>query len=100
MTFAVVVAASSSVLGPKNQLGVAVATLVAAALARPVLRRVQRVVDRRFDRARYDGQQTIDAFGGRLRNEVDVSTVSHDLLGTVEGVLAPTQMSLWLRENA
>jgi hypothetical protein len=98
-TFAVIVAASSSVLGPKNQLGVAIATLVAAALARPVLARVQRIVDRRFDRARYDAQHTIDAFGGRLRNEVDVSSVSLDLVDTVSDVLAPNQLSLWLREG-
>ena len=96
--FAVVVAASSSLFGPKNQLGVAVATLAAAALARPVLSRVQRQVDRRFDRARYDAQQTIDSFGGRLRDEVDVSSVSRDLLATVELALSPSLVSLWLRE--
>ena len=62
-TFAVVVALSSSLFGPKNQLGVALATLIAAALARPVLSRVQRVVDRRFDRTKYDGQLAVDAFG-------------------------------------
>ncbi len=99
-TFAVIVAVSSSVLGPKNQLGVAVATLVAAALARPVLRRVQGVVDQRFDRARYDGQRTVDEFGNQLSQEVDVATVRGTLLHTVHASLAPNQLSLWIREPA
>jgi hypothetical protein len=88
-TFALIVALASSVLGPKNQLGVAIATLVAAALARPVLARVQRIVDRRFDRARYDAQRTIDAFGGRLREAVDPDAVVDDLLEVVRQSLQP-----------
>ncbi len=88
-TFAAIVALASSVLGPKNQLGIAIATLVAAALARPVLARVQRIVDRRFDRARYDAQHTIDAFGGRLREAVDPDAVVDDLLDVVRRSLQP-----------
>ena len=98
-TFAAIVALGSSVLGPSNQLGVAVATLAAAALARPALRRVQRIVDRRFDRARYDGQQTVDEFGARLRHEVDTETVSEDLLSVVGSTLHPEQVSLWVQRS-
>jgi hypothetical protein len=97
-TFAVIVAVSSSLLGSKNQLGVAVATLVAAALARPALRRVQNVVDRRFDRARYDGQRTVNDFAGQLSHEVDVAAVRGALLRTVHSSLAPQQVDLWMRE--
>lgn len=95
-TFAVIVALTSSVLGPKNQLGVAVATLVAAALARPVLARVQRVVDRRFDRARYDAQRTIDEFGTRLREEVDPDAVIDDLVDVVRQALQPEHAGMIL----
>jgi hypothetical protein len=98
-TFAAIVALGSSVLGPKNQLGVAVATLAAAALARPTLRRVQRIVDRRFDRARYDGQHTVNEFGARLRHEVDAETVGDDLIRVVGSTLHPEQVSLWVRST-
>ncbi|MFZ0322546.1 MAG: hypothetical protein WAN48_00260 [Actinomycetes bacterium] len=74
---------------------VAAATLTAAAVARPILRRVQTTVDRRFDRTRYDGQRSIDEFGSRLRDEVDPDNVAHDLMAVVSGALQPSQVTLW-----
>jgi hypothetical protein len=98
LMFAVVVALGSSVLGSDNQLAVAAATLIAAALARPLYRKVQHIVDRRFDRARYDGRRTVESFGQRLSHEVDTDLVVHDLEQTVQGALAPTAITLWTKE--
>ncbi len=81
-------------------LAVAASTLVAFALFQPVRRRVQRAVDRRFDRARYDGERTTAAFAERLRDEVDLVTLAAELQGTVGAAVRPTISSLWLRENA
>ncbi len=78
-------------------IAVAGATLVAYALFQPVLRRVRRDVDRRFDRARYDGERTAMAFAERLRDETDIETVMADLGATVQGSLHPTALGLWLR---
>jgi hypothetical protein len=75
---------------------VAGATLVAAALARPALRRVQVVVDRRFDRARYDGNRTVEAFGAHLQHTVDTDLVQAELMTAVHGTLQPASASLWL----
>ena len=80
-----------------NTVAVAASTLVVAALFQPLRRRIQRVVDRRFDRARYDGQRTAAAFAERLRDEVDITTATGDLESTIQGVLSPTTMGLWLR---
>ena len=81
-----------AVLAPvtqENTLAVAVSTLVAFALFQPLRRRVQRAVDRRFDRARYDGQQMADVFAERLRDQVDLEGLEHDLAATVDGTLRP-----------
>jgi MFS family permease len=80
-----------------NAIVVAASTLAAAALFTPLRRRVQRAVDRRFDRAHYDAESTTIAFSTRLRNEVDLSTVAADLETTVRDAIAPTTLSLWLR---
>ena len=78
-------------------LAVALATLVAFALFQPVRHRVQDVVDRRFDRARYDGQRLADAFAGRIRDEVDIAAVTTDLDATVRAAVRPTTLGLWMR---
>jgi divalent metal cation (Fe/Co/Zn/Cd) transporter len=78
---------------------VAVSTLVVFALFQPIRRRVQRLVDRRFDRARYDGERTALAFAERLRNEVDIATVNEELDRTVRDVLRPSAVMLWLRNS-
>jgi hypothetical protein len=89
-------AALSSVTS-SNAGAVAGSTLLAAALFTPVRLRVQRTVDRRFDRARFDAERTAAAFSERLRDEVDIATVIADLDGTVRGALKPTAITLWLR---
>lgn len=80
-----------------NTVSVALSTLVVAALFQPLRRRIQSVVDRRFDRARFDAARTAVAFSERLRDEVDIATVTADLDGIVRETLKPTTLTLWLR---
>ena len=75
---------------------VAVATLAAAALFNPLRRRVQRVVDRRFNRARYDADQTVTLFAARLKDAVDLDSVRDDLASVVHHALEPAHVSLWI----
>jgi hypothetical protein len=79
---------------------VAAATLTVAALFQPARRRIQQAVDRRFNRRRYDMVKTIDRFSARLRDEVDLDTLSAELLGVVDQTVEPTTASLWLRPSA
>ena len=81
-----------------GQVTVAVATLAAAALFNPLRRRVQRVVDRRFNRARYDADVTVAAFATRLKDAVELDTVRTDLTSVVHATLEPTHVRLWLAE--
>jgi hypothetical protein len=78
---------------------VAVATLVAAALFNPLRRRVQRVVDRRFNRARYDAERTVAAFAGRLQDAVDLDAVRDDLTDVVHQALEPAHVSVWISQH-
>jgi hypothetical protein len=89
-------AALSSVAGGKS-IAVAASTLVAYAACQPVLGRVRRTVDRRFDRARYDGERTATVFAARVRDETDVKAVIDDLAATSRSVVAPISLTVWLR---
>jgi hypothetical protein len=82
-----------------NTVAVAASTLIAAALFQPLRRRIQGAVDRRFDRARYDGQKVVDAFGRQLRDEVDLDRLRTSLLATADDVVRPASASIWLRSG-
>ena len=91
-----VVALTESVLGFSSSVAVAASTLAAAAAFQPVRRRVQRLIDRRFDRAAYDARRTAERFSQRMRDEVDVDEVRGTLLTTVSSAVSPATASVWL----
>jgi hypothetical protein len=92
------VALLSQVHPVRGSVGVAVSVLAAAALFNPLRRRVQSLVDRRFDRARYDSERVVAQFSVQLRDQVDLDVLGEDLRGVVDHVLAPEHLSLWVRE--
>ena len=100
IVFVALVVVLQAVLSPvtnENTIAVAGSTLVAFALFQPLRRRVQRAVDRRFDRARYDGQTTTAVFADRVRNEVDLVTLREELVATAADAVRPSGAGLWLR---
>ncbi len=97
--YAGLVLLTTQVFGVRTPVAVAVSTLAAAALFNPLRRRVQRAVDRRFNRARYDADQTVAVFAARLKDAVDLDAVRDDLAGVVHQALEPAHVSVWISQR-
>jgi hypothetical protein len=98
--YAAVVLGLSQLLGRDSPLVVAGATLAVAALFGPARRRIQAAVDRRFNRRRHDTAEAIAAFGDRLHQQIDLDSLTVELLAVVDQTMQPTQASLWLRQGS
>jgi hypothetical protein len=96
--FTLAMQAALTPLTESNELAVAGSTLLVATLFAPIRRRVQGLVDRRFNRSRYDAERTVAAFASRLRDEVDLEQLRAEILATVAATVEPSSVSLWLRE--
>jgi hypothetical protein len=97
--YAAAVLGLGQLLGRDSSLVVAGATLAVAGVFQPARRRVQELVDRRFNRRRYDAAQTIAAFSARLRQQIDLDTLAAELPAVVDQTMQPTQAWLWLRPS-
>jgi hypothetical protein len=98
--YAGLVLLATRVLSVKSPVAVAAATLAAAALFTPLRHRVQRVVDRRFNRVRYDGDRMVEAFAARLKEAVDLETVRADLAVVVSQALEPAHVTVWTARDS
>jgi heme/copper-type cytochrome/quinol oxidase subunit 3 len=97
--YAGVVLGLGELLGRASSLLVAGATLAVAAAFQPARRRIQQLVDRRFNRHRYDAAKTIAGFSARLRQAIDLDALTAELLAVVDQTMQPAQVSLWLRSS-
>jgi hypothetical protein len=98
--YLLIVPAAGRLVQGSGSLAVAAATLAAAAAFAPLRRRVQGLVDRRFNRRRYDAARTVEGFAARLRDQVDLDALSTELLAVVDHTMQPVGASLWLRPQA
>jgi hypothetical protein len=98
-TFIGLIALTTNTLAFSGRVGVAASTLAAAALFNPLRVRVQRLVDRRFNRARYNAEATVAAFSARLRDAVEIDVIRADLLDAVNRAVQPTHASVWIKPH-